>query len=119
VITELNDMPSGVIGFEVGGRVGAEDYVNVVQPALERASRDGNTRYLVVIPEFEGMTGGAMWDDVRLGVQHMGEWKRIALVTDIAWMTRLMGVFGWVSRGDARVFPLSERQAALAWLAAG
>ena len=54
MIKELSDMPPGVIGFEVSGKVSAEDNVNVVQPALQRASQAGEVRYVVVSPNSMG-----------------------------------------------------------------
>jgi len=30
--------------------------------------------------------GGALWQDLKFGVEHIRAWKRIALVTDIEWM---------------------------------
>ena len=41
MIKELSGMPPGVIGFEATGKLRAEDYRDVVLPALERASAAG------------------------------------------------------------------------------
>ena len=49
MIKELNDMPSGVIGFEASGKLEAEDYRDTVLPALERAAASGEVRFLIVI----------------------------------------------------------------------
>jgi hypothetical protein len=117
MITELSDMPAGVIGFEVVGTVRAEDYRDVVLPALERAAVDGEVRFVVVIPDFHGMSGGALWQDLKVGVEHFQAWKRIALVTDIEWVERMASMFGWMTPGDLRHFPLAERDAAVAWAA--
>jgi hypothetical protein len=47
------------------------------------------------------------------------DWKRIALVTDIDWMIRMAAMFGWMTPGELKRFPLAERDAAIAWAAAG
>src|SRR5215469_7812783 len=86
VIKEMSDVPAGVVGFETTGTLKAEDYRDVVLPALERAFARGEVRFVIVIPEFHGMSGGAMWQDLKTGVEHFRAWKRIALVTDIEWM---------------------------------
>ena len=65
VIRELSDLPPGVIGFEVTGALRAEDYRDVVLPALERAAAGGEVRFVTVIPEFHGMPGGALWQDLK------------------------------------------------------
>jgi SpoIIAA-like len=119
VIRELSDMPAGVTGFETVGTIKAEDYRDVVLPALERAGADGEVRFVVVIPEFHGMSGGALWEDLRVGIEHFTKWKRIALVTDIEWMKHMTRLFGWMTPGEVRHFPLAERADAIAWAAAG
>jgi SpoIIAA-like len=117
MITEMSGLPDGVIGFEISGKVQAEDYRDVILPSLERAAATGEVRFVVVIPEFHGMTGGAVWQDLKVGMEHFRAWKRIALVTDIEWMDRMMSMFGWMTPGDVRHFPLAQRDDAIAWVA--
>jgi SpoIIAA-like len=118
MIKELTDMPAGVIGFEVSGTVGVEDYHDVVVPALERAAAGGEVRFVVVIPEFRGMSGGAVWEDLKVGAEHFRAWKRIALVTDIDWMDYVTALFGWMTPAEIKHFPLAQRAEAMAWAAA-
>jgi hypothetical protein len=117
MIKELTDMPAGVIGFEATGKLQAEDYRDVVLPALERAAATGEIRFLMVMAEFGGMTGGALWQDLKFGVEHLRKWKRIALVTDIEWMTRLTDLFGWLTPGEVKTFSLTKRDDAIGWVA--
>lgn len=117
MIKELREMPPGVIGFEAAGKLKAEDYRDVVLPALEQAAASGEVRFVIVMNDFDGMTGGALWQDLKLGVEHLRAWKRIALVTDIGWMHHLTDLFGWMTPGDTRTFPIAERDAAIAWAA--
>jgi len=118
MIKELSGLPAGVIGFETTGRLRAEDYCDVVLPALERAAAGGEVRF-VVISEFQGMSGGALWQDLKVGVEHLRAWKRIAVVTDIEWMGHMITLFGWMTPGEVRHFPLARRDEAIAWAAAG
>ena len=117
MIKELGQMPAGVIGFEATGKLRAEDYRDVVLPALERAAKSGEVRFLIVMSEFDGMSGGALWHDLKVGMEHFRAWKRIALVTDIEWITHLTSLFGWMTPGEMRTFSLSERDQAVAWVA--
>jgi hypothetical protein len=117
MIKELSDLPEGVIGFEATGMLKAEDYHDVVVPALERAFASGEVRFVIVMPEFGGMTGGALWEDLKMGVEHFRAWKRIALVTDIDWMRYMTTLFGWMTPGEVKVFPLAQREEAIAWAA--
>ena len=119
MIKELADLPPGVIGFEVGGTIHTDDYRDVVLPAVQRAAAAGEIRFVIVFPEFHGMTGGAVWEDLKVGVEHFRAWKRIAVVTDIDWMRNVTGLFGWMTPGQVKVFPLAQRDEAIAWAAGG
>jgi hypothetical protein len=116
MIKQLSGMPSGVIGFEVAGKIQAEDYRDVVLPAIERAAETGEVRFLLVIPEFQGMSGGALWQDLKVGIEHLRAWKRIALVTDIEWMTHMTALFGWMTPGQVKTFPMADRNEAIQWV---
>jgi hypothetical protein len=117
VIEELTDLPPGVIGFETAGKLHAEDYRDVLIPAVERAASQGDLRCVIVIRDFDGLSGGALWQDLKMGVEHIRAWKRTALVTDIEWMVQVARMFGWMTPGELKHFPLAERDAAITWVA--
>jgi hypothetical protein len=119
MIEELSGLPDGVIGFEASGKLAAEDYRDVLLPALERAAKNGDVRFVIVMRDFGGMSGGALWQDLKIGVEHLDAWKRVALVTDIGWMSHLTNLFGWMTPGDTRVFSLDEREEAVEWVRGG
>jgi hypothetical protein len=72
---------------------------------------------VLVFEEFGGMSGGAAWQDLKVGVEHLARWKKIALVTDVDWMIHMVSVFGWMTPGEMRHFPLVEQDQAAAWAA--
>jgi hypothetical protein len=117
MIKELSGMPSAVIGFEVLGKIEAEDYRDTILPALEGAAAAGEVRFLIVFREFDGISGGAVWQDLKVGVEHLRSWKRIALVTDIGWMHHLTELFGWMTPGETKTFSVAELEKATAWVA--
>jgi len=117
MIEELNDMPAGVIGFEASGKLRAEDYRDVVLPALERAAATGEVRFVIIMRDFGGMSGGALWQDLKVGFEHLRAWKRIALVTDIEWMRHMTDLFGWMTPGETKTFALAQRDEAVEWAA--
>ena len=117
MITLLTDMPTGVIGFEASGKLHAEDYRDVLLPAIEDAAKTGDVRVVIVIKDFDGLSGGALWQDLKMGVENLRVWKKIALVADIEWMTHLASMFGWMTPGELKHFPLAEQDDAVAWAA--
>ena len=118
MISALTDLPEGVIGFEASGKIAAEDYRDVVVPALEQAAKAGEVRFIIVMRDFDGISGGAIWQDLKMGIEHLRSWKRIALVTDIEWMSHLTDLFGWMTPGETKTFPLNQQDEAIQWVAA-
>ena len=41
-----------------------------------------------------------------------------AVVTDIEWVDHMITLFGWMTPGEVRHFPLAQRDEAIAWAAA-
>jgi hypothetical protein len=122
MIETLSEMPAGTIGFQVGGRVDAADYRDVLIPALREAVESGELRAVFVVgPEYEGFDLGALKEDLKgavpLAFEHRGAWKRIAAVTDIEWMGKAVELFRWMMPGEVRVYPLAELEDAKAWVA--
>ena len=116
MITTLDGLPAGVIGFESTGKIAAADYRDIVVPALEQAAKAGDVRFIIVIRDFDGMTGGALWQDLKMGIEHLRSWQRIALVTDIHWMRHATDLFGWMTPGETRTFPLDQQDQAIQWV---
>jgi hypothetical protein len=116
VITELSGLPAGVIGFEASGEIAAEDYRDVVLPAVGRAAEAGDVRFLIIMRDFDGMSGGALWQDLKTGTEYLRAWKRVALVTDIGWMRHATDLFGWMTPGETKTFAVDEQDQAIRWL---
>ena len=69
MIRLLTDLPEGVVGIEAVGHVEADDYANVVEPAIQAALQHSDkVRLLYVLGEgFEGYSAAASWEDAKLG----------------------------------------------------
>src|SRR5262245_40023575 len=120
MLRPLENLPAGVIGFEAVGELQASDYQDILLPAVRASwSRGEDVRIVLVFERFDGMSGGAAWQDLKMGVDHLTHWKRIALVTDLDWMITVASLFGWMTPGELRRFPLAEREQAVAWAAEG
>jgi hypothetical protein len=117
MLEPLPDLPDGVIGFAAVGKLRAEDYRDVLLPAIVQAATKGDVRIVIEIGHFDGLTGGALWQDLKVGIEHLHAWKRIALVTDIEWMIHMTSMFGWMTPGEVKRFPLAQRADAIVWAA--
>ena len=119
MIRLLGHMPAGVLGLEAVDDVEREDYENVILPAIDDAiAQHGKVRLVYVLgPEFDDYEGGAVWEDLKLGVRHPTSFERIAVVTDARWAGPAIKVFSVLWPGQARAFPLAELEAAKRWAA--
>ena len=122
MIDVIGDLPAGVIGLRYSGRVSREDYTEVALPVLREAVEgEGTIRMMVVIDaDFEDFEGGSLWEDTKFGlsaISHHSKWERTALVSDVGWIHHAITLFGWMVPGEIEIFPLTELDAARAWLA--
>ncbi len=115
MIKQLTDLPTPLLGFELSGTLHAEDYRDVLLPAIEKAASVGDVRVVIVIDDFHGVTPAAVWQDLKMGIEHLHSWKRIAVVTDAEWISHALSLFGWMTPGDVKHFPSSERADAVNW----
>ncbi len=118
MIEQLKGFPGDVLGFQCKGFVTRRDYEDVLEPAVERAlkTHDKLRLYYEIDPEFTGIEPGAMWEDFKVGMEHLLHWERIAVVTDIDWIGHSIRAFGFMMPGAVKVFPLKEAAEAREWL---
>lgn len=118
MIEALKGFPTKVLAFACKGHVTKHDYETVLIPAVEEALKQpGKVRlYYQIDPDFSGIDPGAMWDDFKVGMEHVLRWERIAVVTDVEWIRYTIRAFSFVIPGVAKVFRLSEAAKAREWI---
>jgi hypothetical protein len=118
MIEMIPDLPDNVLGFTAKGTVTANDYESVIIPAVEeRFARHEKIRLLYHIgDEFTGFEAAAMWDDTKVGMKHLADWERIAIVSDVEWLKVVIKAFGLAIPGQVRVFHNSELAEATRWI---
>jgi hypothetical protein len=119
MIETLGGFPDNVVGFRAGVHVSRQDYETVLIPSVEAAFKQHPSLrlYYQLDSDFEGMGPGAMWEDFKVGMEHVRHWERIALVTDVDWIGSAMKVFSFLMPGDVRLFSLSDASQAREWIA--
>ena len=120
MIEVMTDLPDHVLGLRASDEITADDYKSLLMPALEdKLTRHRKVRLLYVIVEdrFTGYTGGAAWEDAKVGMKHLTAFERVALVTDFDWIENVVKAFGFAFPGEVRVFDDDdELDAARAWV---
>ncbi|HLI81343.1 MAG TPA: STAS/SEC14 domain-containing protein [Candidatus Binataceae bacterium] len=116
----LKGLPDYVVGFIGKGRVTRTDYLDTVIPAVEAARKDhAKLRlYYELGAQFSEIDFGAEWEDLKLGVEHLLVWERIAIVTDVPWIRHLVGALRFLMPAQVRVFTAAQSSEARAWIVA-
>jgi hypothetical protein len=121
MIEVLSDMPEGVTGIRVSGRLRGED-LREFKPTMQRLANTAEIRIVEVIaPDYEGFGPGGLVEDLKLGfgalVQHHSAFKRIAVVTDKEWVAHTLHALAWMVPGELALFGLDELDRAKEWAA--
>ena len=118
MIEILADFPDNVVAASAHGVVTRRDYQDILVPRVELTlKRHPKIRcYYELGREFSSMEAGAMWEDFKIGVEHLSRWERVAVVTDVDWIRHAVNVFRFLMPGEVRVFAVSEAAAAGEWI---
>src|SRR5262245_12279809 len=107
MIERIEEMPAGTIGFRASGEISGEDYKAVLEPPMVAAVEAGEVRLLFIVEDSFEMEPGALREDakvgIELGLRHPSAWKRMALVTDVAWVARAIRMFAWMTPGEVKL----------------
>jgi len=118
MITKITGLPDFAVGFEASGEVTKADYENIIIPAVnEVTDRTGELYYLFVIKTgLNHFTLGALWDDFKIGLQHIKQWKKMAIVSDSKGIEKFTDIVSYVVPGHAKGFLMNELEEAKRWV---
>lgn len=98
------------------GEVTKSDY-DRVRPVLDEfIAEQGDVRLLVEVRDLGDVGLQAIGEDLELTTRHLGDFEKIAFVSDADWQRSLTAMVAPVSPADVRGFERTERAAAAAWL---
>ena len=114
----MEGFPEEVLAVRGTGRIGVDDYRDMLIPeVVRRIEQHRSLRLLLYLgPEFKGMTPGAMWADAKLGVSHWGDFGRMAVVTDVEWITNAVRLFAPLFHHPVRAFRNAQLEEAKRWI---
>jgi hypothetical protein len=116
MIDILPDMPAGVTGIRVSGRLRGDD-LREFEPAMEKLVKNDEIRIVEVIaPDYEGFGPGGLIEDLKVGFgalfHHHSAFKRVAVVTDKEWVAHTLHALAWMVPGELALFGLDELERA-------
>ena len=122
MIEVLADMPEGVTGIQVSGRVSGDD-LKAFKPTMDELLKSGEDIRIVEVinSDYLGFGPGGLVQDLKLGLgtvfTHHAAFKRIAVVTDKDWVVHTIHLVGWLMPGEVVVFGLDDLEQAKQWAA--
>ena len=110
----VND--KGILAFRVSGKLTDADY-QVFIPLLESLIRErGQISLYMELEDFKGWEPRAAWDDLRFGLKHDRDFRRIAIVGDREWEHAAIALANLFTDTPMRFFRREEAAAAWDWL---
>ena len=122
MVERIDGLPADVLGFRISGKLSRDEYHDtLMKPIYAALDRGEKLKILIELPDdFHGLDLDALWEDLKaagsVGLKHRTAGEKFAVVTDKDWVRHGVSAFGWLSPGELRVFDLSERDEAIAWL---
>jgi len=106
------------VAIRAVGIITAEDYKETLIPLVkEKLEVHDQLKCLVVLDDdYATYSGDAAWEDSKFGLFHIRDFSRIALVTDVGWLTRAAKVFGPFMPYKVKTFPVAELEEAKSWI---
>lgn len=118
MIENIEGFPDNVVALIAKGQVTKKDYEQLVIPKVETALKrhDKIRLYYELGSQFSGIDPGAVWEDLKVGVEHLTRWERMAVVTDVDWIRHMVNAFRFLMPGQMRVFATAQTSEARAWI---
>ena len=117
MIELLKGFPDNVVAAAASGHVTRADYERVLIPAVNAAfRRHRKVRFFYELRP-TAIDAGAVWDDFKVGMEHLLQWERIAAVTDVDWIRSGVNLFRPFVPGEMRVFGMDQADEARRWIA--
>ena len=114
MIQIIEGLPDNVVGIIAKGRVTNNDCDTILKPAMESTLKrhDKVRLYYEIGCRFPG----AAWEDLRIGIEHIPQWERVAVVTDVGWVRHTVKALRFLIGSEIRVYTTSQAGDGLAWI---
>src|SRR5580704_3523668 len=114
MIEMIGGLPDNVVGIIAKGRDTNNDGDKILKPAMESTlQRNDNVR---LYDEIGCRFPGSAREDLRIGIDHIPQWERIAVVTDVGWVRHTVNALRFLMASEVRVFTSFQAPEGRAWI---
>ncbi len=105
-----------VIGCRINGRIDTEDIEKFAICIEDKLLRRKKLRIYVEVIMLEGISLEALFKDLKLGITHLSDFDKKAVVTDEKWMKRVAAIADNLFPNiEVKCFSFDEKEKALEW----
>lgn len=114
----LDGYSDDVVAISAKGHITRDDYEKTLIPLVEEKIKShGSIKMLYWCgEEFKGFSAGAAWDDAHLGMTHIGDFSKLAFVSDIGWLRQSVKLFAPLMKAPVQVFNNADIEKAKDWI---
>ena len=118
MITQIQDVPANMVAFRSSGQVTKDDFEVVFDKVKQLVQNTGKLNYLLLLENSPAdFTAGAWLQDALLGIRHITQWNRAAIVTDSQNVVAFTDAFSKLMPGEFKGFYKDEFLTAVDWTA--
>lgn len=116
---QLNEESGGkILVVHVSGRLVKKDYEQLIPKSKQLIQKHGKIRILFDMADFQGWDDWAVWEEVKLGIEHFSDIERIAMIGEEHWQQDIATFSKPFTRAKLRYFDHTDSATARRWLAA-
>jgi hypothetical protein len=117
VIELVDDLHEHVFGLRASGVVTADEYAEVVRPAVRAwVEQTGHLHALVILEHGFAYDKHGDWHSAADGVLQWPQWRRLGVLTDSWWLRSMAPLASPYLHGTVRAFPRRQLPQAVAWI---
>ncbi len=118
MFTLIPELPSYAVGIIAQGEITADDYKNVLEPALKNvlAEWKGVNLLFVLETDVKNFTAGAWLQDIKINTQYFLKWNKLAMVDHNSILEKITTLFDFIAPGEVRTFSAAQLEEAKEWV---
>jgi hypothetical protein len=120
MIEIITSLPEHVAAFKATGKVTKDDYKKILMPEVDRIAKKFRKLSFLLLLETDvsNFTIGAWINDALVGIKHITQWQKIAIISNQNAVKKVTDIFGHLVPGEYKGFKIAELEAAKKWVSA-
>lgn len=118
MIEQLEGFTDDILAIRISGKVTVDDYRDRLIPAaLDKMARHKSLKiYCEIGEDFASYTAGAAWEDLKMGINHWGDFGKAAIVTDSGGIRTAVTLFAPFFHHPIHLYSNAQAAAGKSWI---